>query len=581
MTQVADSEASLILDDAWAIARLTPFISRQVAGGLRTLPDLSPEGAEATAATARDLLGRIDALDLDQLPSTLSAPLRQARYSADIWSRADTWYWTVIDPGGVGFYGMFLPSPYCGGIILNFAFDTLAHMPLDEPDDLDRYLDLCTGLAVMLEQWRARTVGQAARGMLMPRAQIPTARGLLAAFAERSISLADLGDIRFADTTRHLAPAFRETVRQRIVEAIQPAFASVADVFDLGYESAAPESVGLSQYEGGADIYRHLVRIHTTMDLTPEEVHDLGRTRLQSIEADMRRIRAEAGFADDPAGYVAAVFSNPRFRAANSSDVTVAFQRYIDRMDVELPRAFHAGPLAPFDVAPLPVAMQGGMTFGYYEPPGPGRDEGRFHFNSTHLTSTPLLGLASLTYHELVPGHHFHFATQNSNDRLHPISRHAFCNAFNEGWAEYAATLAGELGCYADPAESFGRYAMEAFLTCRLVVDTGMNALGWSLDEAREFMRAHTTMSDAEIDSETLRYSCDVPAQALAYKLGEPALLSLREDMRSALQARGRELDLRDFHEAVLAFGAMPLPDLEHEVGRRLLATSTTSEGTA
>jgi uncharacterized protein (DUF885 family) len=180
------------------------------------------------------------------------------------------------------------------------------------------------------------------------------------------------------------------------------------------------------------------------------------------------------------------------------------------------------------------------------------------------------MNVAALIYHELVPGHHLHIASQQENDQLHPLSRYSFVNAFNEGWAEYAATVAGELGCYEAPEERYGRCVMEAFLTCRLVVDTGMNVMEWGLEEAREFLRAHSAMSEAEICSETLRYSCDIPAQALAYKLGEPELLRLRAAMQTARRARGHDLDVRDFHTAVLANGAMPLPDLWREVERQL-----------
>jgi uncharacterized protein (DUF885 family) len=160
-------------------------------------------------------------------------------------------------------------------------------------------------------------------------------------------------------------------------------------------------------------------------------------------------------------------------------------------------------------------------------------------------------------------------ATQHRNESLHEFRRHSFVNAYNEGWAEYAATLAGEAGMYEESEERYGRLVMDAFLTSRLVVDTGMNRLEWSLEQAREYMRTHSGMSETEILSETLRYSCDLPAQALAYKLGDTYILGLREKMRGAL---GADFDIRDFHGAVLGPGSLPLDDLawhlEHETAR-------------
>lgn len=565
--------ANRVLADAWDVLCTSPFVALQIEGRMTHLPDLGHDAAVATSATARALLARIDALDLDALPAALSVPLRQARYGVEHRTHAADWYWTVIDPAGVGFYGLFLPSAYCGGHLLNMVFDSMQRNPLREPGDLDRHLGLMADLARMIEQWRERTVGQAARGMRMPTPQIPAARALTTAFATRAASLAEAADERFSDTTRPHAAALRAELRRRVEQHLQPALTAVADLFDAAYEAAAPDTVGMGQYDGGAAVYADLVRLHTTLPLTPAEVHAAGQERLEALEATMRGIRAEVGLADDPAAYVARVHADDRFRATDINGVAAVFQRYVDRIDAVFPRAFHRGAEAPHSVAPLPQAMQGSMTFGYYDPPKPGQREGRFLFNGGHLTSTPLMNVAALIYHELVPGHHLHLASQQENDHLHPVSRYSFVNAFNEGWAEYAATIAGELGCYETPEERYGRCVMEAFLTCRLVVDTGMNMMGWNLEQAREFLRAHSAMSEPEICSETLRYSCDVPAQSLAYKLGDTELLRLRETVRAARRARGDELDVRDFHDAVLAHGAMPLPDLWREVERQLIGS--------
>ena len=562
--------ACRLLADAWELLRRAPFVEHQVEGRLTRLPDFGPAAAEAGAAAARELLSRIDALDLDALPPALSVPLRQARHGVLARAKAGDWYWTVIDPAGVGFYGQFLPSAYCGGWILNMVYESLERPALARPGDLDRQLALLADLPQLIDQMTERTRGQAERGMRMPRPQIPSARSLVAAFAARSSGLAQVADERFSDATRPLAAAFRAEAQRRIDTQLQPAFATLAAVFDAASEAAAPQGVGMSQFEGGAEVYRDLVRLHTTLDLSPEAVHAAGHARLQAIESEMRAIRGEVGLADDPQGYLVRLQADPQYRAVDAAGVATVFQRCIDRMDAVFAQAFHHGARARHGVAPLPEALQASMTFGYYDAPKPGQDEGRFLFNTSHLTKNSLFNIGALTYHELVPGHHLHIALQRENEFLHPLSRYAFCNAYNEGWAEYAATLAGELGCYQTAEERYGRCAMDAFLTCRLVVDTGMNALGWSLERAREFLREHSTMSEAEIRSETLRYSCDVPAQALAYKLGDTELLALRDELRQARQARGEALDLRDFHAAVLGHGALPLPDLRREV-RRLL----------
>jgi uncharacterized protein (DUF885 family) len=259
--------------------------------------------------------------------------------------------------------------------------------------------------------------------------------------------------------------------------------------------------------------------------------------------------------------------SDPAWHADSVEGVAAVFQRYIDRLAPHVDSAFRFQPEAPYGVEALPASLSGSMTFGYYDKPGPGQPRGRYLFNGENLVHQHLATLATLTYHELVPGHHFHLASQVENTGLHPLRANACFNAFNEGWAEYAAGLAGELGMYELPEERFGRLLMDAFLTTRLVVDTGMNALGWSLERAREFMRANAFISEAEVLSESVRYSCDIPAQALGYKMGQPFLVAQREKMRAAL---GDAFDLRDFHDVVLRPGGLPLSEVAANVDRAI-----------
>ncbi|HVT34984.1 MAG TPA: DUF885 domain-containing protein, partial [Nevskiaceae bacterium] len=188
-----------------------------------------------------------------------------------------------------------------------------------------------------------------------------------------------------------------------------------------------------------------------------------------------------------------------------------------------------------------------------------------YNYNGSKLDSQAVIGAASLVFHELVPGHHLHITLQKNNEQLPPVRKNAFVNAFNEGWAEYAATLTGEMGLYDDPYDLYGRLVMDAFLTSRLVVDTGMNTLGWSWEQAKEYMRVHTLCAEGEIESDTLRYSCGIPAQALAYKLGDEEILRMREKVRARLR---QAFSYRDFHSAVLNAGALPLPVLEWHLDR-------------
>jgi uncharacterized protein (DUF885 family) len=531
----------------------------QLGERLAKLPDFSGKAARAVSARAEGILKQIDEIDAWSLPQAVGVPLRQARYAMEVRRNAGTWYPTVFDPTGIGFYGLFAPSAYCGGFVLQMFIDSLTRQQFATGGDLDRYLGVLHDLAQCVDRMAERTAEQAGAGMRIPKPQLPAARTIIAGFKGRLKQLVPDGTERFASGLRSDELRFRAEATRRVADCIVPAFARWADVLDQDYEDKAPQGVGMAQYEGGREIYRELIRLHTTLDLEAEEVHEIGLERIARIHERMKGIRSQCGLEDDPKAYLELVRNDARFSAATPEAVTAVFQRYIDRMDRAYSSAFREPLKVGYGAAPLPKALEGSMTFGFYSPAKPGQEQAQYLFNGGHLTAVPLHTIAALNYHELVPGHHLHLSMQYGNDALLPISRNAFCNAFNEGWAEYAGHLAGELGLYETPEEQYGRCALDIFLTCRLVVDTGMNALGWSLERAREFMRENTSMSDAEIRSETLRYACDIPAQALAYKLGDTELIRAREVSRGKL---GGRFDLRDFHARVLAFGAMPLPDL-------------------
>jgi len=556
-SDILSSIALCIIDAAWEEARRNPVVQEQLGIPWVRLPDVSLAEAERRSRVGRALLERANAIDSDALPHDLALTLRLVRFRAQSWAREAEGYWTVIDPLGEGFPGMFLPTAYCGGFLLNFINDCLAKFRFLESGDCDRYLALVADYARLVEQFAARTAGQAERGMRAPKVQVLQARALMKAFKAGVKAAVGVAPERLAEVS---SAHFVRELESRIAARLEPAFDRVLAVLSDEYLAASPDSVGLSQYKEGGEIYAALVKLHTTLDLAPEEVHQRGLARMTEIEAEMQAIRSELGFKGDGAAFLAHLDADPRWRAPTVEGVTAVFQRYIDRFKPHFNDYFSTAPKASYGVAPLPEALQGSMTFGYYDQPRPGRNQGLYRFNPSHLTKRALFTLGSLTYHELVPGHHLQVATQQEHALLHPLRAHSLLAAYCEGWAEYAATLAGEVGMYEQPEERYGRLVNHAFLTCRLVVDTGMNALGWSLERARDYMRTHSGLPEAEILTESVRYSCDIPAQSLAYKIGDAEIVSMRERMRQALGAR---FDIKDFHAAVLGPGALPLPDLQ------------------
>jgi uncharacterized protein (DUF885 family) len=549
-----------IADDAWEEARRSALVQARLGGTLAQLPDVSMEEAERRSRVGRALLERMNAISMDALPHDLALTLRLVRFNASTWARAADWYWIVIDPVGAGVFGMFLPTAYCGGFMLNFVNQQLREYRFGRPDDCDRYLRLIADYGRLVEQIAARTAGQAERGMRAPKVQAAHARTLISGFKTAARNALTVIPERLSEGRR---PGFNQEIERCILTRLEPAFDQILEVFSDDYMRLAPHGVGLGQYEGGSEVYADLVKVYTTLDLSPAQVHERGLHRMTQIERAMEALRTELGFQGDSSEFVSHLSQDPRWRTHTVEGVRAVFQRYIDRLALRFDNYFHSIPRAAYSVAPLPETLQGSMTFGYYDSPTTNRNEGIYWFNSGNLVKQSLFNIGALTYHELIPGHHLHLATQFENQALHPLRRHSLVTAYNEGWAEYAATFAGEVGMYEQIAERYGRLMWDAFFTCRLVVDTGMNAFGWSLEDARAHMRKHTGIIEAEILSESVRYGCDIPAQSLAYKIGDAEILSMREKMRGAL---GACFDFRDFHAAVLGAGSMPMADLAWHV---------------
>jgi uncharacterized protein (DUF885 family) len=297
--------------------------------------------------------------------------------------------------------------------------------------------------------------------------------------------------------------------------------------------------------------------------MTPQQIHELGLREVERINRDMQQVRDSLGFKGTKADFQQFLKTDPRFFAKTPEEVGERLMNDVHRIEPHLAQYFSIFPKAKYDVQRLNPALEGSITFGYYQQPTATDAIGHYYYNGSKLNERNLLFAQALIAHELVPGHHFQIARQEENQNLPAFRRETFDTAFVEGWGEYAAYLGNEMGLYEDPYDRYGRLMMDMLLSMRLVVDTGMNALGWSRERAADFMRENTLLSETEISTETLRYAVDMPAQALAYKIGSLKMIELR---RNAQQQLGPRFDVRQFHEWIIGSGSMPLPILERHV---------------
>ncbi|MFE7589089.1 DUF885 domain-containing protein [Kitasatospora sp. NPDC057512] len=525
---------------------------------VETLPGASLAESEDRQRFAAGVLERMRLLDGAELSGADADTAAVLVALAEQELRAHRWYW--LTPSATP-YRLFPLSLYVDTVLGAFRFAERA--------DGERYVALVHDLARVVGSIGDKVAGQASRGFRVPAPALAGVRATvegLRSSAARRVTVAD-------DRLGELGPAERGRLRdgvRRLVEAeLAPAFDRLLGcVDDPASPGKAPQDVGWAHYEGGEEAYRDFVRTHTGSDTGPERLHELGRDQCRELAERMREVRAALGFHGTEAEFHERLRTEPRLYARTPEEVEARFRGHLDRLEPRLPRWFAVLPAAPYGLARLDPALEPGMTFGYYEAPTAAGAVGRYRYNGSDLDRRSLIGSASLIYHELAPGHHFHLARQAENAALPRLRREAAeFGAFNEGWAEYAAGLGWEMGLYEDPWDAYGRLAQERFTAQRLVVDTGLNLGTMDLARARDFMRANSTEEDGQIASDLLRYSTDLPGQALSYRAGYLEFVRLRE---GAEAGRGAGFDVRAFHEAVLGGGALPFPALRRRVAREL-----------
>ncbi|MEW5686823.1 MAG: DUF885 family protein [Pseudomonadota bacterium] len=348
-----------------------------------------------------------------------------------------------------------------------------------------------------------------------------------------------------------------------IGEEIRPAQRDFATFLEKEYAPAARKGLGVRSVKGGDAYYRFLVRDHTTTDITPDEIHALGQSEVARIRGEMGKVMAEAGWSGDLAGLIAMLRKDPRFYAASREDLMEKASEIAKRADDQLPRWFQTLPRLPYGVRPVPAEIEEGYTTGRYFPGSPAQGvAGGYMVNTSHLDQRALYELPALTVHEAAPGHHIQIALAQELEGVPAFRRNAEISAFTEGWGLYSEELGGQMGLYRTPYERFGRLSYEMWRACRLVADTGIHWMGWSLDKARACFTENSALSSLNIEVELARY-VSWPGQALAYKVGELKLLALRKRASDRL---GERFDIRRFHDAVLLAGPLPLNLLEARI---------------
>jgi len=362
-----------------------------------------------------------------------------------------------------------------------------------------------------------------------------------------------------ADEQERLKALGLKTMNARVY----PAYKKLLVFLEGEYAPAARKTVGIGTSEAGRNYYAALVKYFTTLDMTPDEVHELGLSEVARIRAEMDEVIAQTGFEGSFKEFLTFLRTDEQFYAKTAEDLLKEAAWIAKRVDGQMPKYFGKLARLSYGVMAVPDEIAANYTTGRYWGGNPEQGlAGNYVVNTYDLSQRPLYNLPALTLHEGVPGHHHQISLAQEMQDVPEFRRSLYPGAFGEGWGLYSEKLGVEMGIYRTPYENFGRLTYEMWRACRLVVDTGMHWKGWSREQAEACFLENSALSPHNIRTEVERY-ISWPGQALAYKIGELKILELRQRAEERL---GADFDIRKFHDAVLGSGGIPLNILEERI---------------
>lgn len=446
----------------------------------------------------------------------------------------------------------------------------MARRPLRTAEDYRAYIDRLRDVPRYFDQNVANMRAGLARGFSVPRAVLDG----------RDVSIAAVADLKDPQASKFYDPfkkmpatipadeqaRLRTDATAAIREKVIPAYAGLLTFFRKEYVPKARTTLGAEQMPDGKAYYRQQIREYTTLELSPEEIHQIGLQEVARIQAEMDAIIQQVGFKGSFADFLKFLRTDKQFYASTPQQLLDKAAWISKRVDGEIGKFIGTLPRGRFTIIPVPPDIAPFWTSGR-------GGAGTYWVNTYDLPSRPLYNLPALTLHESAPGHALQGSLAKEQGELPAFRRETYISAYGEGWGLYSEKLGVEMGIYETPYEDFGRLTYEMWRACRLVIDTGVHHKGWTRDQALAYLRDRTALSEHEVTTEVDRY-ISWPGQALSYKLGEITIVRLRDEAEKAL---GAKFDVKAFHDALLSEGSVPLPVLEEQVRAFIRKSATTT----
>jgi uncharacterized protein (DUF885 family) len=527
--------------------RLTDFSEAAIARRKAFVADF----AKQLQGIDRNALADQDRISYDVLATVLDYNLRRsAVFSEPDAAGADLWLAVnQFDGPQIGFAG--LPA-----MIRVSRFSSIL--------DYENYVKRLAAVPAELDQLTGGLRRAMARGWLPPRVVVQRVPSQIDALLTANLASNPLY-APFERFPGSFAPADRERLaamgRAVLADKVNPAFRALRHFYVAEYLPACNEAPGASTRPSWVKFYAAAVASQTTTALTPREIRDLGLKEVERIGLEMDAVAKRVGFNGTRTDFANWIKSAPEFHYSSAAEMLAGYRDIAKRVDPELPRLFADLPRLPYGIRAMDAA-EGDNAEKYTRGTADGTRAGYFEANVNNLSRRAKGDMVTLLLHEGVPGHHLQSARALELRDLPAFRKQLFLPAYGEGWALYAESLGEELGLYDDPYAKFGYLSSEMFRACRLVVDTGIHAFGWTREQAIRYLVDNAGITDATAIAEIDRYYV-LPGQALAYKIGELKIKALRAKAQAAL---GERFDIRRFHNALIDDGPLPLSVLEQRI---------------
>jgi uncharacterized protein (DUF885 family) len=527
----------------------SPFNDPKEGGNNAKLPDLSPEFLAKQNAKRQNIYNALLEIDINDLSQ--EHQINNAVLTYTLKNQLDSYknkehYMPLTAESGF--------HVWIANISQQINFKS-------KQDYLD-YLSKLRALPHYFEQQIAWMNLGISEGIVQPKVVLNGFEESITAFIKDDVT--DSGYYKpFHSMSAHLSfedkKSIQEEAKKILTEHVIPTYQKYYDYMVNQYQPNARNDIAASSLPNGKSYYQNRVKHYTTLNITAEQIHQKGLQEVKRIRAEMDEIIKQVEFDGDFKAFVDFLRSDEQFYAKTPVALLKEASYIAKKMDAKLPSLFKTLPRTPYGVIAVPANIAPKYTTGRYS--GPARDDqaGNYWVNTYRLDRRPLYVLPALTLHEAVPGHHLQGSIAKEMQNVPKFRNRTYISAFGEGWGLYSEYLGIEAGIYESPYQDFGRLTYEMWRACRLVVDTGMHAQGWSRQKAMDYLASNTALSLHNVQTEIDRY-ISWPGQALSYKIGELTIKRLRKNAEEAL---GEKFDLRDFHDQILKNGSMPLSMLE------------------